>query len=274
MATDPIKKIYIYNAHAYSFSAAIDRPFAHSKEVHAGSALPTTGGFERARAENFRLQECLSYTAAHSVVSGNKNEKDGSYNALASATIEGLNILDMVTADRVVFRVSSKQYIDEPEPTVLTLGTRIENLRIAGCPVQVEFDNDLFQRLGTYTTFMGEYSGNQQTREMLQTRLLGTKPKSEVPEYLHERYNWFDKDRFASKGIVLCTLVKEIRTNCAELRIYGNVVVVPQFGKIYFGEVQLQRDQREVSTFRVELGSAVGGSAGGPGGTGGGTTYP
>jgi hypothetical protein len=274
MATDPIKKTYIYNAHAYGFSGAIDRPFAHSKEVHAGSALPSTGGFEKARAENFRLQEVFTYGAAHTVVSGNKNEKDGSFNALASATLEGLNILDMVTADRIVARVSSKQYMDEPEPTVLTLGTRIENLRIAGCAVQVEFDNDLFRRLGTFKSFLDEYNGNQQTREMLQTRLLGNKPKSDVPEFLHQRYNWFDKDKFGAKGIVLCTLVKEIKTNCPELQIYGNVVVVPQFGKIYFGEIHLQRDQRELSTFRVELGSAVGGSSNGPGGSGGGSTYP
>src|SRR5580658_4403319 len=274
MATDPIKKIYIYNAHAYGFSGAIDRPFASSKEVHAGAALPTTGGFENARAENFRLQECLSYTTAHSLVSGNKNEKDGSHNALASATLEGLNILDMVTADRIVSRVSSKQYMNEPEPTILTLGTRIENLRVAGCPVQVEFDNELFRRLGTFESFMGEYNKNQQTREMLQTRLLGNKPKSDVPEFLHERYNWFDKDGFASKGIVLCTLVKEIKTNCPELQVYGNVIVIPQFGKIYFGELQLQRYQRELSTFRVELGSGVGGSSNGPGGSGGGTTIP
>jgi hypothetical protein len=274
MATDPIKKTYIYNAHAYGFSGAIDRPFAHSKEVHAGSALPTTGGFERARAENFRLQEVFTYGAAHTIVSGNRNEKDGSFNALASATLEGLNILDMVTADRVVARVSSKQYIDELEPTILTLGTRIENLRIAGCPVQVEFDNDLFRRFATFKSFMDEYNGNQQTQQVLQTRLLGNKPKSDVPDFLHERYNWFDKDKFGSKGIVLCTLVKEIKTNCPELQIYGNVVVVPQFGKIYFGEIALQRDQRELSTFRVELGSAVGGSGGGPGTGGGGTTFP
>lgn len=274
MASDPIKKIYIYNAHAYGFSGAVDRPFAHSKEVHAGSALPTTGGFEKARAENFRLQECLSYTASHSLVSGNKNEKDGSYNALATATLEGLNILDMVTADRIVFRVSSKQYMDELEPTILTLGTRIENLRIAGCPVQVEFDNELFRRLGTFGSFMGEYNGTQQTRDLLQMRLLGNKPKSDVPEFLHERYNWFDKDKFGAKGIAVCTLVKEIKTNCPELQIYGNVVVVPQFGRIYFGELQLQRNQRELSTFRVELGSAVGGSGSGPGGGGGGSTYP
>jgi hypothetical protein len=274
MDTEPIKKTYIYNAHAYGFSGAIDRPFAHSKEVHAGSALPTTGGFEKARTENFRLQEVFTYGAAHTIVSGNKNEKDGSFNALASATLERLNILDMVTADRVVARVSSKQYIDELEPTVLTLGTRIENLRIAGCPVQVEFDNDLFRRLATFKSFTDEYHGNQQTQQMLQTRLLGNKPKSDVPDFLHERYNWFDKDKFGSKGIVLCTLVKEIKTNCPELQIYGNVVVVPQFGKIYFGEIALQRDQRELSTFRVELGSAVGGSGGGPGAGGGGSTYP
>lgn len=48
---EPVKRIYIYNAHAYGFSGAIDRPFSHAKQVHAGSALPTTGGFESAGRE-------------------------------------------------------------------------------------------------------------------------------------------------------------------------------------------------------------------------------
>ena len=53
MATDPIKKTYIHTAHGYGFSARIDRPFEHLVDVHAGSTLPTTGGFEVSRAENF-----------------------------------------------------------------------------------------------------------------------------------------------------------------------------------------------------------------------------
>jgi hypothetical protein len=271
---DPVKKTYLYNAHAYGFSGAIDRPMTHTAEVHAGTSLPTTGGFETARSENFRLHEAISYKAAYSLVGASKNEKDGSYNSLATSAVEGLNILEMVTADRIVSRVSSKQFMDQPEPTILYLGSRFENLRIAGCPVQVELDTEMFRRLGTFETFMGDYNKNQQTRETIQSRVLGNKPKSDVPDFLHERYNWFDQDKISSKGIVLGTLVKEIKSNCPDLQIYGNVIVVPQFGKIYLAEVELRRFERNLSMFRVELGSVVGGSGGGPGGTGGGSTYP
>src|ERR1700679_1843667 len=118
MATDPIKKIYLYNAHGYGFGGRIDRPFQHVLDVHAGGSLPTTGGYETVRRENFRLNEPISYTAAHTVVSGSRNEKDGSYTTLASSTIEGLNILDMVTADRIVARVASKQLITDEQPPI------------------------------------------------------------------------------------------------------------------------------------------------------------
>lgn len=271
---DPIKKTYLHNAHAYGFSGGINRPFVHATEVHAGTTIPETGGFDDARAENFRLHGAISYKAAYSFSGGSKSEKDGSYNSLATAAVEGLNILEMVTADRIVSRVSSKQFLEEPEPTILYLGSRFENLRVAGCSVQVELDHELFRRLSTFQSFVGEYNGNQQIREAIQTRLLGSKPKSDVPEFLHGRYNWFEKDEFAKKGIVLCTIVKEIKTNCPELQIYGNVIVVPHFGKIYLGEVELQRHQRDLTMFRVELGSVVGGVVGGPGGGGGGSTYP
>ena len=119
----------------------------------------------------------------------------------------------MVTADRIVARVTSKQRMDEEEPTILSIGSRFENLRIAGCPVQVDLDNELFTRLGTFASFKKEYTENQQAREMMQGRFLWGKPKADVPEFLRERYNWFAGDEFPeSKGIVLCSLVKDVKT--------------------------------------------------------------
>src|SRR5580704_12092597 len=153
MATDPIKKIYPYNPHGYGLGGRIDRPFQHVLDVHAGASLPTTGGFEVSRAENYRLNETISYRAAHTMVSGSLDEEDGTYNTLASATIEGLNILDMVTADRIVAHVASKQRLDDPEPTITPIGSHFENLRIAGCPIHAELDNNLFNRFGTFTSF-------------------------------------------------------------------------------------------------------------------------
>jgi hypothetical protein len=250
--------------------------------VHAGASLPTTGGYEVSRRENFRLNEIISYTAAHTVVAGSRNEKDGSYTTLASSTIEGLNILDMVTADRIVARVASKQLITDDEPTITPIGSHFENLRIAGCPIEVELDTDLFNRFGTFSDFKKAYEADQQHRERMQAAFLWGKPKFEVPDFLRERYNWFAGDKFPeSKGIVLCSLVKgfktccgEFKDNCGELKVYGNVIDVPQFGKVYLGEVMLKHHEREVTMLRVEMGSPTSGPASGPSGGGGGTTYP
>lgn len=282
MPTDPIKKIYLYNAHGYGFGGRIDRPFQHVLDVHAGASLPTTGGYEVSRRENFRLNEIISYTAAHTVVAGSRNEKDGSYTTLASSTIEGLNILDMVTADRIVARVASKQLITDDEPTITPIGSHFENLRIAGCPIEVELDTDLFNRFGTFSDFKKAYEADQQHRERMQAAFLWGKPKFEVPDFLRERYNWFAGDKFPeSKGIVLCSLVKgfktccgEFKDNCGQLKVYGNVIDVPQFGKVYLGEVMLKQYEREVTMLRVEMGSPTSGPASGPSGGGGGTTYP
>jgi hypothetical protein len=275
MATDPIKKIYLYNAHGYGLGGRIDRPFQHVLDVHAGASLPTTGGFEVSRAENYRLNETISYRAAHTMVSGSLDEEDGTYNTLASATIEGLNILDMVTADRVVAHVASKQRLDDPEPTITPIGSHFENLRIAGCPIHAELDNNLFNRLGTFKSFKDAYEGNQQAREAMQAHFLWGKPKFEVPEFLRERYNWFAGDKFPeSKGIVLCSLVKDIKTPCPELRVYGNVIVVPQFGTVYLGEVILRNYEREVTMLRLDLGCPTTALTVGPAAGGGGTGFP
>src|ERR1700733_6669413 len=282
MATDPIKKIYLYNAHGYGLGGRIDRPFQHVLDVHAGASLPTTGGFEVSRAENYRLNETISYRAARTMVSGSLDEEDGTYNTLASASIDGLNILDMVTADRIVAHVPPKQRIDDPEPTIPPIGSHFENLRIAGCPIHAELDNNLFNRFGTFTSFKDAYDGNQQTREAMQAHFLWGKPKFEVPDFLRERYNWFAGEKFpVSKGIVLCSLVKgfktccgEFKDNCGELKVYGNVIEVPQCGKVYLGEVMLKQHEREVTMLRLELGSPSAGTAIGPSGGGGGTTYP
>jgi hypothetical protein len=275
MATDPVKRIYLHTAHGYGLGGRIHRPFQHVLDVHAGASLPTTGGFEVSRTENLRLNETISYRAAHTMVSGSRDEEDETYTSLASATIEGLNILDMVTADRIVAHVASKQLIDDPEPTITTVGSHFENLRIAGCPIHAELDNNLFDRLGTFTSFRDAYNRDQQTREAMQDYFLWGKPKFEVPQFLRERYNWFAGDKFPeSKGIALCSLVKNIKTLCPELRVYGNVIVVPQFGTIYLGEVILKNYEREVTMLRLDLGCPTTMVVTAPGGAGGGTTFP
>ena len=158
------KKTYFYNAHAHGLSARFERPVEHMIEVQAATSLPTTGGHGNARLNKFKFQEFVSYETAYSHVSGSQNKADAAYTTLVTATIEGLNILDVVTADRIVARMSSQHPGDHHEPHIVFLGSRFDNLRIAGCPVEAELNHDLFLRLDTFAAIRKELESNNDFR--------------------------------------------------------------------------------------------------------------
>src|SRR5260370_31946952 len=64
-----------------------------------------------------------------------------------ASTVEGLNILDVVTADRVVARLTSSHDLTDGEAHIHLVGSKFENLRIAGCEVDVKLRHDLLQPL-------------------------------------------------------------------------------------------------------------------------------
>jgi hypothetical protein len=82
--------------------------------------------------KNFRLEGIVSYAAAHTQVSGHQSEKhDGASVTLATSVVEDLNVLNVVTADRVVAQISTTHIPGQYSPHVTFLGTQFENLRIA-----------------------------------------------------------------------------------------------------------------------------------------------
>jgi hypothetical protein len=270
-----IQKTFLYNARGDGFSAQVTRPVQQTIEVQAGLSLPTAGGHGCSRVENYKYSEIFSFDAAYSQVAGSQNLANGNYTTLVAATVEGLNILDMVTADKIVARLSSEHPADGSQPSIIPLGSTFENLRIAGCPVQVNLDIDLFTRLGTFDSFKNEYQTNKQFRETMQQRYFWGPPKSDIPEFLRARYNWFPGDAFPeSKGIVLCSLVKGIQTTCPEIKSYGNIIVLPQFGTIYLSDFYLENSSRRLTMLRVEMGSPVCGTASAADVEGNGVLFP
>jgi hypothetical protein len=60
------------------------------------------------------------------------------------------------------------------------------------------------------------------------------------------------------------TIVKSIRwanQPYPGATIDGHVVTVPEFGRIFFGEVAVQKMSRRLTMMRLELGSPIGGDA-------------
>jgi hypothetical protein len=240
---DAVQRTYLYNGHGHALSGHILRPFDQIIDVQAGMSLPTSGGYGSTRVEKFRLKEIISFEAAYTQVSGSQKKEDSSHTTLVSSTIEGLNVLDVVKADRLVARLASFHPAGHDEPHITLVGSHFENLRIAGCPVQVEFNHDVFQRADTYAALRKEFESNSEFRKMAEDPIhLGRTQK--LP---------------GECGVLFCSLVKEIRTTCPGVTIRAHVIDVPQFGKIYVAEVIAEHSQRTLTMLRMELGSPTSG---------------
>jgi hypothetical protein len=236
---DQVQRSYLYNAQGHALSGKIDRPIEEIIEVQAGMSLPISGGYGAVRVENFRLKEIVSFKAAYTHVSGSLKKENNSHTTLVSSTVEGLNILDMVTADRVVARHSSERLPGEDESHIIHLGSHFENLRIAGCPVNVELDQELFLKMDTFAAMRNEFQSNAEFRRMAEDPF-GNGQVQKLPD---------------AHGVLHCSLVKDMKTSCPGVKRQGHIFTVPQFGRIFLAEVIAEHSKRTLTMLRLELGS-------------------
>ena len=240
----PPKPYYHFHACAHAFSAHFTRPFEHQIDVQAASALPIIGGHGHARVENFQFREFASFKRGYTHVSGAHQEDDDSHNTLVTSVIEELNLLDIVTADRIVARLYSKHRPGEAEGFVSMVGSRFENLRIADCDVEVELDVDLFEKLPTFASAVNSFDN-----------------KGDFHKIAHDPFKTGQSiSKPGANGVFLCSCVKEMKTDCPGVKRDGHCFSVPGFGKIFLGEVVIQHAQRTLTMVRFEIGSAVSGS--------------
>ncbi len=260
-----------YHASAHALSGELTRPAQRLIEVQAGISLPSTGGAGSSSVENFRLDEVVSFKRGYSQVSGSVKRETNkiTHTTHATAAVESLNILDVVTADRIVARLSSS--FDEPPPSgprptegkVLLIGSKFENLRIAGYPVDVELDHELFLELGTFSA----------TRDAW--KLKDGKLRQMSGE-THRSFGLDEKvlpDQLEPSGGMFSSIVKEVHfkepgfgrrqgefTHPGVQRLGRHAYYVVDFGKIFLGEVLCQHGRKTLTMLRVELGSPNGGS--------------
>ncbi|MDQ6662933.1 MAG: hypothetical protein M3Z23_00900 [Acidobacteriota bacterium] len=133
-----MEKRYFFEAYAVGFSSQIRRPFRHLIHVQASSVVPSSGGFDRSRAREFCFEGLVRFDSAETVVTGSATADGNTFDTLSSATIENLNILGQVTADRVVAHMTSQYVRGTGYPKIIALGSRFEGLRIAGQPVDLD----------------------------------------------------------------------------------------------------------------------------------------
>jgi len=252
-------------------------------------------------AKNFRLEGIISYTAAHTQVAGHHSKKHpGASVTLSTSVVEDLNVLNVVTADRVVAQVSTTHFPDEQTPAVTFLGTHFENLRIARHRAEPYLKLDMASErpagkdalhVDQGTGFMKAVEGQYKRLAASLQGLRGDERKrmrlTDDDGSVLEKYHKFDlnyadikKQAAAAKANgskwdgVTCSLVenveiKDISVKAADGkpiqipppgRSFGHVIHIPDFGNVFLAELTVNHNSFHLTMIRLELGCLADGA--------------
>jgi len=234
----PIRKHY-YHAEAAALRGDLKLPHPAKIERQAHARVKPEGGYESQQGKPFRVEGIVSYCAAHTQAAGHLEDQeqkpDRGFKTLTSSLVEGLNILNVVTADRVVAQVSTEHPLYESDghvPKVTFLGTQFQNLRIGGYLVEVELDLDLLDG--------DNYSGKESyTCEGFFGRLKARFDAFRQGEDANALATELNAQRGDGKESTELSLVKSIKTR-APWPHNGNVFDIPHFGQVRLGVVRIE----------------------------------
>jgi hypothetical protein len=184
---------------------------------------------------------------------------------LVTVAIDGLNILDVITADRVVARMTSRDAKDErdrlPNPEILPFGSHFENLRIGGIPVELTPYLDLV-REGHHEALIRPQVGDTGESERfpwVDSNGVPDREDNAVPERPGT-----PRARPVADRARLAPLFNVGRSRAAALAgsaMHGaHGIRIPGFGVVFFGEYLVTRASRRLTMMRIELGCPITGS--------------
>jgi len=269
MGTDS-QRAHYYHADANSLGGTIHRPFKKVIPAQAAVSLPAAGGFTSTRSGAFHFENLVSCTGSFSRVGGSEDE-GGHATTLVTSVVEGLNLLDMVTAERVVSQISTERPPDGHSPSVTYVGSQFFGLRIAGFPVEPVFNLSVLlpQYDGPKRPWLKNENLLNVARKQHAERVSG--PHGE-PDWLTRRYGWIkSNDQIAEYGRVHASLVDGFKGTIPG-KTYGHIVEIAGVGKFFFGEVIMYDHIYRLTMVRAEIGSPTSGTvSGGTTGSNGGS---
>src|SRR5713101_8998040 len=226
MTSSPESRFY-YHAEGHAFSGEFHRPVVVPIEALASISLPTIGGHAHTRIENFHIPRLVSFKSAHTHVSGSQQDPN-TFTTQVTSIIEGLRILDFLTADRIVARLTSEHRSDQKEGHFLALGSTFENLRIGGQELKVTLRHDLFIECQTFDALKKRVARDAKPEKMSVT----------------------------DDGVALCSLVEKIEPGkLPGVEMEGHILRIRHFGEISLAEVFTVPGTRTLTMLRLKLGS-------------------
>lgn len=247
-----------YHAEAHVLSGHLKRPIEQKVEPHAPVSLKSLRGGHLTRfAEDVSVEGLISFKTGHTRVSGSRSLKHSGWVTLSRSVMEGLNVFEVITADRVVAQVSTEhlnEFGHKPGhvPRVTFLGTQFTNLRISGIPLKLTLNLGI---CGEKPEGDRPYVTDQKFLGAVHEQVKSIAQSPDLPKAFKDKYDGrlaeieaLRNGNRAGKGDtepvkVKCSLVKSIHIDDIEqipgLKTVGNVLIIPEFGIVELAEVEV-----------------------------------
>ena len=264
-----VNKVHYFHAEANSLGGFIEQPIKKVIPAQASASLPSVGGHVTNSTEAFNFEGIVSCSAAYTRVSGRHLETDGTPSTMVTSVVEGFNLLEIVTADRIVAQVSIEHPVDG-DPVVTFTGSRFEGLKIGGQDASLTLNSSLLDSgagTGPITWPLFQKTGKLQAAKLVKSAQSG----GVAYQWVVDRYGWIAPAK--APGSILCSLVDGVAPSVPG-KSFGHVMDIPGFGKVIFGEVLAFPGSIHLSMIRAELGSPTSGGMNTANGVVNGTTVP
>ncbi len=227
-----------FHAEATIVSGNLHLPFPQTIEPQAKSHLYHQGGYLAQHVGEFRVEGVLTFDKAYTQVAGNPGKKLGhGWSTLTTTVVEGLNVLEILTADKVVGQIITEHPLDGYTPRISFLGTRFEGLKIAGHTVHLEWDLNI---LGERHVKDHAYSRHKGVLDKVKELVKGIGKPDKLPAEVMEQYNRLSTN-IDSPEDVECSLVKKAWGDYPGFS-FGHIIRVPDFGTIELAKLSVHHD--------------------------------
>jgi len=256
-------RVFYYHADAAPIGGHFTKPKETILHSHGSSSLAQAGGHVSASAEKFEHPDKLvSFKKAYSEIHGMVSET-GSWMTVVTSVVEGLNVLDMVKADRIIANLTVEHPIKGGHPKASVAGSEITNLVVNDLKINPVLAKNLVpaHKKGKFPDSAMFEDEDFLARAVRQSeRVTNTK---DAPDWMLARYGWVQsKTARRRKGYVQCSLVDKIQ-GAKSGSVFGHVIHVPDFGNIFLGELLTSHHAFRLTMIRLEMGCANEGTVSG-----------
>jgi hypothetical protein len=251
-----IKPSHDYHAEAHVLSGHLKRPIEQRIERQGQVLLnDRRGGHLTRLVDDFTVEGLISFTRGESRVSGARSIKTNGWVTLSTSVVENLNVFEIMTAERIVSQVSTEHpHLDGHVPHVTFLGTQFKNLQVSGFPVKLTLNLGFF---GGRPTGGRSYLQDPTFLEKVAAQTASIAKAPGLPKALKDQYDeklayvqrligiCNDGDE-SSRAPITCSLVESIgEIPIPGVQSFGNILVIPEFGSVALGEVEVGEKQYE-----------------------------